>query len=455
MSSLVKWVYNHKKGLAITGLIVGGIAYGVPYLIRRQLSVMQEQEEKHLSEKKKIKFFQGTQASCERCMSLFIPLLQTELNQIVTLPTKSELEEALKNCNVSEKLAFWDENIKVQTFVRLITGTYCIVLLSILCRLQVNLTGRYMYLDKTPSKGFDNVLNSNLFDYSSVENFEENLISEIEISANKNKNNNNNNNNNNEEEVEEEDNIFHLSEETKSNFLRATIQYFLNTGLQHLVNHVQKSIYSVLREVSISRKISKNDLVTIIHDIRKDVEQYTSINYFENNYMNFDERLINNDEKISVLTNFLLPYEEEYDFTNNRQSSNFNNPSFNDEFYDENQDFNQLIEDDESLFLLINETRNIFESEIFNDALTTSLNEAFHRLIKLLTDEYKDKESIALITLIPFVKKTTAKIFNQASLSFDQNGQPISNTNPIIDAIHTHSISDELAFQIFDVEEED
>jgi len=147
--NLRDWANRNRKKIIIAGVITGSSAL-VIYLIRSKLKQIEQpksnQNEVAVEKLRLQQYFQNAQKSCNSMItSDIIPNIQTKLVEFIAVPSKSALRSSLKAAP-EEKMALW-QLAKLQSFVRVISGIYASSLMILFTRIEVNILGRYMYMD--------------------------------------------------------------------------------------------------------------------------------------------------------------------------------------------------------------------------------------------------------------------------------------------------------------------
>jgi peroxin-3 len=222
-----------------------------------------------------------------------------------------------------EKLQAW-EQMKRQAFIRTISATYCVVLIVLFLRVEVNILGRYLFLDNTTPP-------------------------------------------NNEEEEQP------ITQETQKKYLDFS-EYIRGEGLQELTEYISKRVEEELVNWPLAKMYTFEDLMTMIAKIRMRVEGPPRDTE--------DPNLI---PRMNVFYQFLLPAED----------TNIT---------------------DKQLVCLLNETRDVLESNHFEHVLQVCLAKGFSIVSEHLREAFnaalassqiasKLVDSLPMPKIIPLVKK--------------------------------------------------
>lgn len=136
---------NHRRGIAIGGLMVGGSVLAVRYAQRKLHEYQLDQAKAFLEKTRRTQHFEATERTCNQVITNLAPTLCEE---ILTLLNTDEILEQLRK-NPENKTELWNE-LKVLSFARLTTLVYASSMLVIALRVQVNLVGGYVYKDNVP-----------------------------------------------------------------------------------------------------------------------------------------------------------------------------------------------------------------------------------------------------------------------------------------------------------------
>lgn len=145
-SRMKNFFVNHRRGIAIGGLVVGGSVLAVRYAQRKLQEYQMDQAKTFLEKTRRTQHFEATERTCNQVITNLAPTLCEEILSI--LNTDEILEQLRKN--PENKTELWNE-LKVLSFARLTTLVYASSMLVIALRVQVNLVGGYVYKDNAPN----------------------------------------------------------------------------------------------------------------------------------------------------------------------------------------------------------------------------------------------------------------------------------------------------------------
>jgi len=230
-------------------------------------------------------FFRNTQKGCDTTATSLTTSIRDKLEVYVEIPSTEQLRSAHKTSN-EEKIQLWDQ-VKIGTFTRAVSAIYAVSLSLIFLRTEVNILGRYLYLDfSIPSQSEQEQIN----------------------------------------------------QETQKKYL-SMYEYFLNTGLKELCEFTRRHATEELAGWPLARKLTLEDVLIIFANIRSRIEG------------------INGNSV--PLYQFLLPAEDKDADTRS---------------------------DDRQLSCLLNETRDVLESDQFNQVLKGCLETSY----TLMADNMKE-----------------------------------------------------------------
>jgi len=311
-------------------------------------------ESSQLSHLRMKHYFENAQRTCDATTHGFVGLLKEKIDLLIKIPASTQI----RNCeNKEEKIAMW-EAMKIKTFARTISGIYGLVLLALHLRLQVNVVGRYLYLDT-------------ILDSTGTPQGEP-----------------------------------AFGPDTQTKYL-AYADYLLQSGLPGLSTVVEVATEAALKDWLLTRIVGYDDTLRIILDIRRRVEGH-----------------------MDTLLSHLLPSEEIQD--------------------------SQL--DDPKLVMLLSETRNILESDIFRQVLKVCLDQTFLYLTTHLRDSFvselnsqspsNSSENSSLYPPSPLTEMAMAKFIPIINKQF---GFVLENTseNEVVDLLSNITQLQNYSFDLF------
>jgi len=146
------WVKKNRRRLLVGALIGGSSFLAYRFVKGKMVQFQQQQMQISLEETKTFEKFRMQQyfaKSQKRCDGMLlrdvIPTLQEKLMERIQIPSKAELKLSIKGPK-EQKMAIWGK-AKIQIFVRTISAIFASCLMTLFLRVEVNILGRYLYLD--------------------------------------------------------------------------------------------------------------------------------------------------------------------------------------------------------------------------------------------------------------------------------------------------------------------
>jgi len=220
-----RFITDHRKGLLCLA-VTGGVAAYAVYRVGREYREVQEASLHRLRLRGA---FESTQSTCAGTVGSLVLKLNDAVLRLVPIPSPAELRLSLQQApkDGQDRYALWD-HCKTQTFARLVVGVYGVVLLSTFLRVQVNILGRYLYLETLiatdPSARFRIPLD------------------------------------------------VAIPQDTQKRYLGYS-EYVVHTGLPQLVALVQATAQQVLSSYPLQRQCTYEDVLAIVDAIRRKMEQ--------------------------------------------------------------------------------------------------------------------------------------------------------------------------------------
>jgi len=386
MESVKNFVQKNRKKIFITGGIFGGV-YLIGRFAKGKLKELQETMALDQITRENIKKrYQRNQFDCLTTTANFLPILLEEISsaynvEIITtrlqhtkntnIQTNSEDQEDVERLQALEKKTkreLWEE-LKIMSFTRLIASVYIINLIALFTYLQINLIGRYVYIDSVIT------LNHNKNDTnSSTKSAKEKEFNSTETGQG-------------------------LSTEIQAKYL-AFSYYLIHVGWKELAEKVREETEKEIGPLLLNGKITFENLVEIVNKIRMNIEGTTEIPSKSRKYKDLNKNL--------NMTKFIIN-DEKYD---NKILATVTN------------DKKVII--DEKLKNLLNETRDILESKDFSAVLSSCLNDSFDSLFMILKPTFVDTQNmdtesadttnaptkqILLAQMLPFITKSLYSVF--------------------------------------------
>jgi len=320
------WAQRHKKKLIFVGVIGGTgflfVKYAQYKLKQFQTEFLKQQEQLNAVRMKT--YFESAQKSCNASVVGFVDHgLRAKLNEIVNIPSSQTVRQLESK---QEKLEMW-EKIKTGTFTRAVVTIYTAALLTLFVRVEVNILGRYLYMNTTvsPADGGDDPL-----------------------------------------PIEEP-----LGDFVKKEYL-SYAEYIINQGLPELADFIHGKVQEEMTSWPVTGRYSSEHLSTLFGNIRARIEGTT--------------------QNRSTFYQYLLPKEE--------ITKNSNIP--------------------EQLLYLLNETRDVTESEKFASIFSTTVAQSFGLLMDGLAATMKsspqmENDVIVMPHIIPILRNQAGKLLDTSS----------------------------------------
>mmetsp|Transcript_722 Transcript_722/g.991 ORF Transcript_722/g.991 Transcript_722/m.991 type:complete len:431 (-) Transcript_722:1378-2670(-) len=310
-------VQRHRKKV-IALVVIGGTTYLAVRYVRGKLDEikkLQSDQEQQLLRMRMQTYFDNAQRSCDGSIgSAFIVTLKDNLTRILEIPSTNDLRNSMKDNTAKQML--WDK-VKINSFSRTICSIYATCLLILFVRVEVNILGKYLYMD-------------------------------VDTAG-----------------TQKNDNEKSISEDTKKQYLNFT-DFILNKGLSDLADYIHTQVQEELKDVPLTKKMNSDDIVNLVQKIRARVEypvNDTPLNLSDLPNSNANDAPIRV-RKVQTFHQFLLPPEEGQSLSG-------------------------------QLTCLIDETRDILESDKFHRILTVCLNEGFHCFAREFKESYAKATSQA------------------------------------------------------------
>jgi len=383
--SLKNFVQKNRKKIAITSGIFGGI-YLIGRFAKGKLVELQETMALDQITRENIKKrYQRNQFDCLTTTANFLPILLEEISSTYNVEIITARLQHTKNTNIQvnpddpeqdlekiqklekkTKRELWEE-LKIMSFTRLIASVYIINLISLFTYLQINLIGRYVYIDSVIT------LNHNKSDNNATTSTRERALSNESSQG--------------------------LSTEIQAKYL-AFSYYLIHVGWKELAEKVKKETEKEIGPLLLNGKITFENLIEIFNRIRMNVEETSKIPTKSKKYKDLNKDL--------NMTHYIIN-NEKYD---NEILATVTN--------------NEKITIDNKLKNLLNETRDILESQDFSAVLSSCLNDSFESLFMILKPTFVDTQNmdtdsadttnaptkeILLAQMLPFITKSLYSVF--------------------------------------------
>jgi len=385
LETVKTFVQNNRRKIFITSGIFGGVYLIGRFAKGKLVELQQTMALDQITRENIKKRYQRNQFDCLTTTANFLPILLEEISstynvEIITArlqhtkntstqinPEDPEQDlEKIQKLEKKTKRELWEE-LKIMSFTRLIASVYIINLISLFTYLQINLIGRYVYIDSVIT------LNHNKTESSTSSSEKERALSD--------------------------DSTQGLSTEIQAKYL-AFSYYLIHVGWKELAEKVREETEKEIGPLLLNGKITFENLIEIFNKIRMNVEETAQIPSNSKKYKDLNKDL--------NMTRFIIN-NEKYD--NEILATVTNDPK---------------VVIDEKLKNLLNETRDILESEDFSAVLSSCLNDSFESLFMILKPTFIDTQNmdadsadttnaptkeILLAQMLPFITKSLYSVF--------------------------------------------
>lgn len=161
MSSVWEFIKKHRGKLILGGVVVGGIYAGQRLLFENSRLTQLESPfsaDSLTLQSRKHYVFDSNQRTCDNSVIQLIPTLKLKFQKRYDIET---LLDSLKNgASSSEKVKIW-QDMKLMSFIRLISSCYSFTLLIVSLKLQISIIAADIYeksVQKSSSSMISNVL---------------------------------------------------------------------------------------------------------------------------------------------------------------------------------------------------------------------------------------------------------------------------------------------------------
>ncbi|ORX55879.1 Peroxin-3 [Piromyces finnis] len=385
IETIKKFVQNNRKKIFVTTGIFGGVYLIGRFAKGKLVELQQTMALDQITRENIKKRYQRNQFDCLTTTANFLPILLEEISstynvEIITAKlqhtknTSSQINpedpeqdlEKIQKLEKKTKRELWEE-LKIMSFTRLIASVYIINLISLFTYLQINLIGRYVYIDSVIT------LNHNKTESNSSTSEREKNLSD--------------------------DSTKGLSTEIQAKYL-AFSYYLIHVGWKELAEKVREETEKEIGPLMLNGKITFENLIEIFNKIRSNIEETASPSSKSKKSKNMNKNL--------NMTSYIIN-NEKYD--NDILATVTSDP--------------KVVIDDE-LKNLLNETRDILESEDFSAVLSSCLNDSFESLFMILKPTFIDTQNmdansadttnaptkeILLAQMLPFITKSLYTVF--------------------------------------------
>eukprot|EP00058_Branchiostoma_floridae_P024136 XP_002609626.1 hypothetical protein BRAFLDRAFT_125038 [Branchiostoma floridae] len=247
LGAVWNFIKRHKKKLIFAGVVVGGAVFLGKYAETKLRELQEKEMAEQLENARKKHHFDNNQRTCNMTVLSMIPSLRETLMQRINT---EELVAKLKS-KPPNKVELW-EDLKIDSFTRVLVALYGTCILVVLLRVQLNIIGGYMYLDS--------LLNLN--------------------GASK--------------------EVVQAPREIQERYL-ASIQYLLGDGLTLLISDTRQAVQEVIGSLSLRQELSLEEVHQAVWKVRREVERAPEDGL----------DITGRSASTSGLTKYMLPEEEE------------------------------------------------------------------------------------------------------------------------------------------------
>jgi len=386
LESIKNFVQKNRKKIVITSGVFGGI-YLIGRFAKGKLVELQETMALDQITRENIKKrYQRNQFDCITTTANFLPILLEEISSTYNVEIITARLQHTKNVNTQvnpedpeqdiekiqklekkNKRELWEE-LKIMSFTRLIASVYVINLISLLTYLQINLIGRYVYIDSVITLNHNKTENSDISTST-----RERALSNGESQG--------------------------LSTEIQAKYL-AFSYHLIHVGWKDLAEKVREETEKEIGPLLLNGKITFENLIEIFNKIRMNIEETSKIPTKSKKYKDLNKDL--------NMTRYIIN-DEKYD---NEILATVTN--------------DEKVTIDKKLKNLLNETRDILESQDFSAVLSSCLNDSFESLFMILKPTFVDTQNmdtdsadttnaptkeILLAQMLPFITKSLYSVF--------------------------------------------
>ncbi|ORX88320.1 Peroxin-3 [Basidiobolus meristosporus CBS 931.73] len=303
--SIANFGRRHRRGFIITAGIIGGF-YALGQYAKRKIVELQEKATRENIAKENLRRrFEQNQRDCLMTVLSLLPTLGEQMisevnveGSLAKLQQKRGVRAANEASDAQEqamdrktKLQLWEE-LKITSFTQTIASIYLTVLLNIFVHIQLNLLGRFIYIDSVLSFSEKDREKSFRLEPSNDERRR-------------------------------------LSREVERKFLTFS-WWLLHVGWKRCVDNVKSAVEEVLGQTSLKKSFDFNDTVKTIQDIRNRIE-------FEG-----DPTELSENRTPTNMRDLLLPDDLEGELQVLKEGSGIDDPQMDDELrmlLDEVKDF--------------------------------------------------------------------------------------------------------------------
>lgn len=149
MSSVLSFLWRHKRKFLIGGAIVGGAVLATRYCVRSLFNLQEAKARELIELSKKRQHFENTERTCTETINSLIATFHDSVDRILD---SQGIVNKLKT-SPANKLELWEE-LKIIVFARVCLIVYGAVILNVILRVQINVIGGYLYRSATNKLDF-------------------------------------------------------------------------------------------------------------------------------------------------------------------------------------------------------------------------------------------------------------------------------------------------------------
>lgn len=210
-SKVTDFFSRHRRKFVVTGVVVGGSYLAYRYAMKKLIEYQENQTKDFLEQTRRSQHYESTERTCNQ---VIVGLSSKMFDEIIKLLNSEAIMEQLRNNPTPEnKIELWN-GLKVLSLTRLTVFIYASSMLTITLRTQVNVLGGYLFKD-----------NAKVGQKTTV------------------------------------------TEDIREKYL-SLIQYFLESGIEDLVNFIKKQVAEVMSGHELAQPITISDIEQIFWSIQ-------------------------------------------------------------------------------------------------------------------------------------------------------------------------------------------
>ncbi|KJE95856.1 hypothetical protein CAOG_06259 [Capsaspora owczarzaki ATCC 30864] len=322
---------RHRRKLLITAGVLGGVYFAGRHLLSRLADERDKELAERLAHARMKQHFESNQKTCTTTALSLITTLRERL--LLALDT-DELTAQLRRGS-PDKLALW-ERLKVVSFTRAVAAIYAVCCLVALLRVQLNVMGRYMYLDSVDKQNRANGSGNGNANAGGTGADPTNQANNGARAAGA--------------------SAMHVSPYVQRLYL-CLVHFLLSDGLELLIADVERCVQAQIGEIPLKKQLTHAGLCGVVDHLR----------------ITLDQNIIQDGD----ITRYLLPSLDKQDTFMRDAFVQTNAPSA----AAAAAGGARIAPDDmRPLSVLVNETRRVLDTEPFAVVLTAALDAGFEVL---------------------------------------------------------------------------